>query len=102
MYLKVLIKALESRDKMKKELKALTDSFWKSNLLEDLTSDDDIGYSFDYYIDDIVKTVIIIIDICNETITLQDLINALKEKTNKDIKDNTISNIIFNMNEKIK
>lgn len=89
---------------MKKELKALTDSFWKSNLLEDLTSDDDdnIGYSFDYYIDDIVKTVIIIIDICNETITIKDLINALKEKTNKDIKDYTISNIIFNMNEKIK
>ena len=87
---------------MKKELKALTDSFWKSNLLEDLTNDDDIGYSFDYYIDDIVKTVIIIIDICNETITIQDLINALKEKTNKDIKDYTISNIIFNMNEKIK
>ena len=88
---------------MKKELKELTDSFWNTNLLEELTNNDDnTGYTFDYYIDDKTKTVIITIDICNEELTIKDLVNALKDKTNKDIKDYTITNIIFNTNEKIK
>ena len=57
MYLKVLIKALESRDKMKKEHKELLDSFWGTDLFAELIQDNCVGYEFTYKTDDVNKFV---------------------------------------------
>ena len=95
MYLKVLIKALESRDKMKKEHRELLDSFWGTDLFAELRQDNCVGYEFTYKTDDVNKLVDITIDMyIEEEFTIKDLINELKQ--HKDIQDYIINSIQFN------